>query len=68
MQNNSAQIEALLVERLGYERRGKHERAAAVTAQLRILGYVESDKTIETATTEPVAERAIKRKTKKREI
>lgn len=68
MQKNSAQIEALLVERLGYERRGKHERAAAVTAQLRLLGYVESDKPIEAAAVQPAAERATKRRVKKREV
>jgi hypothetical protein len=67
MQKNSAQIEALLVERLGYERRGKHERAAAVGEQLRLLGYVDSDKPIEAAVAQPTVERATKRRVKRRE-
>ena len=59
-------ISSLLVERLGYERRGLHERAAMVTQTLRDLGYNEQDTTTETATVEPAAERAVKRRVKKR--
>lgn len=67
MQKNEGNlISALLVERLGYERRGLHERAAMVTQALRDLGYNESDSTAETATVEPAAERAVKRRVKKR--
>ncbi len=36
---NSAVIHALLIERLGYERRGLHERVALVDEQLRALGH-----------------------------
>lgn len=32
-------IRALLIERAGYERMGKTDRAAAVTAELRRLGH-----------------------------
>jgi len=65
-QRDGSLISALLVERLGYERRGLHERAAMVTKTLRDLGYVEQDKVTETATVEPAAERAVKRRVKKR--
>jgi hypothetical protein len=64
------QIEALLVERLGYERRGLKDRIAAVNEQLRALGYSEryARPEVETATTEPQVERSIRGKTKKREV
>ncbi len=62
-------IQALLVERLGYERRGKTDRVAAVDEQLRALGYSKhSAAPIETAAVEPQVERSAKRKSKKREI
>lgn len=61
------QIEALLIERLGYERRGKRERVAAVDEQLRLLGYSQTSAPVETATVEPQVERSIRRKSKKRE-
>jgi len=61
-------INALVAERYGYERRGLHERAALVTETLRGLGYVETDTPLETATVEPVVERNVKRRAKKREI
>ena len=35
-------IRALLIERAGYERMGKTDRAAAVTAELRRLGYADA--------------------------
>jgi hypothetical protein len=59
-------ITALLVERLGYERRGLHERAALVTQALRDLGYDEPNAVVEIATVEPAAERTVKRRAKKR--
>jgi len=62
-------IQALLVERLGYERRGKTDRVAAVDEQLRALGYNKQPTApIETAAVEPQVERSAKRKIKKREI
>lgn len=70
MQKNEGNlISALLVERLGYERRGLHERAAMVTQVLRDLGYVEQTEQveIETATVAQTAERAVKRRVKKRD-
>ena len=58
------QIEALLIEREGYLRRGRKDRADAVTASLRELGFVEDPK--ETSTVEPEAERAIAPKARKK--
>ena len=62
-------IQALLAERLGYERRGKTDRVAAVDEQLRVLGYnKQPEAPIETAAVVPQVERSAKRKSKKREI
>ena len=63
------QIEALLVERAGYEKRGLKDRVKAVDAALRELDFdhkymVEPE--IETAAFEPVVERAIVKAAKKR--
>jgi heme-binding NEAT domain protein len=63
------QIEALLVERAGYEKRGLKDRVKAVDAALRELDFdhkymVEPE--IETAAFEPVAERAVVKAAKKR--
>jgi uncharacterized protein (UPF0335 family) len=63
------QIEALLVERLGYERRGLKDRVKAVDAALRELGFEHkylSEPNIETASIEPVAERATRKAVSKR--
>ena len=63
------QIEALLVERLGYERRGLKDRVKAVDAALRELGFEHkylSEPEIETASIEPVAERATRKAVSKR--
>lgn len=38
-------IRALLIERAGYERSGKADRAIAVTAELRRLGYTDPNAT-----------------------
>lgn len=62
------QIEALLVERLGYERRGLTDRVAAVDERLKQLGYKTDSVAVETAAVEPSAERSVKRKSKKREV
>lgn len=59
-------IDALLVERTGCERSGKHERVTAIDAQLRALGYQPAIE-VETAAVEPKIERSAKRKSKKRE-
>lgn len=63
------QIEALLVERAGYEKRGLTNRVAAVNAALRELDFdhkymVETE--IETAAVQPVVERAVVKAAKKR--
>ena len=63
------QIEALLVERAGYEKRGLKDRVASVDAALRELDFdhkymVETQ--IETAALEPVVERAVVKAAKKR--
>jgi len=44
-----------------------HARAALVTEQLKQLGYVEQQETVETAAVEPAVERAVKRRVKKRD-
>ena len=63
------QIEALLVERLGYERRGLKDRVKGVDDALRELGFEHkylSEPEIETASIEPVAERATRKAVSKR--
>jgi hypothetical protein len=62
------QIEALLVEREGYIRRGLKDRVKAVDAALRELDFDHKYMTdeIETASVEPVAERAVVKAAKKR--
>lgn len=58
------QIEALLIEREGYLRRGRKDRADAVTASLKDLGYSEPE--AERAVLVPEAERAISPKSRKK--
>lgn len=61
-------IESLLVERSGYERRGLSDRVKQVDAQLRELGFDHkymSEPQIETATIEPLTERAVRKAVKK---
>ena len=63
------QIEALLIERLGYERRGLKDRVKAVDAALREVGFEHkylSEPEVETASIEPVAERATRKAVSKR--
>ena len=63
------QIEALLIERLGYERRGLKDRAKAVDAALRELGFEHkylTEPEIEIASIDPVAERATRKDASKR--
>jgi hypothetical protein len=59
-------IEALLIEREGYVRRNLPERIKAVDEALRNAGYTKTSASVETATAEPVAERAAKPATRKR--
>jgi hypothetical protein len=60
-------VTALLVERAGYRQRGLHARADLVSEQLRALGHVDDEPHIEAAAVEPVVERAVKRRVKRRE-
>ena len=63
------QIEALLSERAGYEKRGLKDRVKAVDAALRELDfdhkYMDAEE-IETASLAPTVERAIVKAAKKR--
>lgn len=59
-------IEALLVERSGYERRGLKDRVKACDEALRALGYSVKTPEVETASIEPVAERATRKAAPKR--
>jgi len=62
------QIDALLNEREGYVRRGLKDRVKAVDAALRELGFDHKYITdeVETASVEPVAERATRKAASKR--
>ena len=67
--NMNKQIEALLVERSGYEMRGLKDRVKACDAALRELGFEHkylSEPEIETASIEPVTERATRKAASKR--
>ena len=57
-------VEALLIERRGYEQRGLKHRVAQVDAALREVGYEINE--VEAATIEPDSERAVKPRAKKR--
>ena len=59
-------IEALLIERAGYVLRKLPARVAAVDAALRELGFEHKLMTQETATAQPVSERAVKPAVSKR--
>ena len=64
--NMNKHIEALLVERAGYERRGLKDRVKACDEALRALGHSVKTAEVETATVEPVAERATRKAVSKR--
>jgi len=64
--NMKNQIEALLVERAGYERRGLKDRVKACDEALRALGHSVKTPEVETASIEPVAERATRKAAPKR--
>jgi uncharacterized protein (UPF0335 family) len=60
-------IEALLVERAGYERRGLKDRVKAVDAALRDLGFDHKYMPeVEVASVEPVLETAVLKSGKKK--
>lgn len=59
-------IESLLEERKGYVARNLPDRVASVDASLRELGFEHKYLINETATAEPVTERAIKPAVQKR--
>jgi uncharacterized protein (UPF0335 family) len=63
-------IEALLVERAGYERRGLKDRVKAVDAALREVGFDHKymSEEVETAAVEPVLETAVLKSGKKKKV
>ena len=64
---NTQLIDALLIEREGYVRRNLPDRVKQVDIALRDAGYTKTSAPIvETATAEPVVERAAKPSTRKR--
>lgn len=62
----SKEIDALLVEREGYVRRGLKDRVKACDDVLVQLGYKSKVVEVETAAAEPVAERATRKAASKR--
>ena len=64
--NMNKQIEALLIEREGYVRRGLKDRVKACDDSLAQLGHKNKVVEVETAAVEPVAERATRKAAPKR--
>ena len=64
--NMNKQIDALLIEREGYVRRGLKDRVKACDDALAALGHKGKTPEIETAAIEPVAERATRKAVSKR--
>lgn len=65
------QIEALLIEREGYVRRGKADRVKAVDEALRQLGHgspVRESEPVEVAAIEPVEKAVVKKAARKRKV
>lgn len=63
------QIAGLLIERSGYERRRLLDKVALVDTALASLGYLErAAQPMETATVEPVTERAVSKKATRRRV
>ena len=60
------QIDALLIEREGYVRRGLKDRVEACDDALAALGCKSKVAEVETAAVEPVAERATRKASSKR--
>lgn len=59
----STNVEALLIEREGYRRRGLHDRVAQVDAQLALFGIA-----VETASVQPDTETASRPKPRARKV
>jgi len=64
----SSQIEALLIEREGYVRRGLKDRVKQVDDALRELGFENKLMTKETSSVEPESERAVTPRASKRKV
>lgn len=65
----SKQIDALLTERAGYERRGLKDRVEAVDAALRELGFDNKYQSeVEIASIEPEVETAVVKRGKKKKV
>ena len=62
----SKEIDALLIERDGYARRGMKDRVKQIDEVLSALGYKQNAPKQETATVEPEAERAVVPRASKR--
>lgn len=65
------QIEALLIEREGYVRRGRQDRVKAVDEALRQLGYgsvVRESEPVEVAVVEPEERAVVKKAVRKRKV
>ena len=61
MSDHNSTVQALLTERIGYERRGRLDRVAQLDALLARMGV-----TVETASIEPQTETATRKKPTKR--
>jgi len=65
----SKQIDALLAERAGYERRGLKDRVKMVDAALRELGFDNKYMfDVEVASVEPVVETSVLKRGKKKKV
>ncbi len=65
----SKQIDALLAERAGYERRGLKDRVKMVDAALRELGFDNKYMPdVEVASVEPVVETSVLKRGKKKKV
>lgn len=65
------QIEALLIEREGYVRRGRQDRVKSVDEALRQLGYgsaVRKSEPLEVAAIEPEERAVVKKAARKRKV
>lgn len=63
---NKQIVDSLLIEREGYVRRNLPDRVKQVDQALRDAGYSKTITPVETATAEPMVERAAKPATRKR--
>lgn len=65
---NKRLVAALLEERKACQARKRHDRVAAIDAELRAAGYVETAAPVEAAALEPEVETATAKKAAKRKI